>query len=80
MTKRNFQAAEYRAEAAGNFPATAGYYWWRKYPSWDWEVVRVLRCEVTGALIMNGWYLPLQGGEWSDRISEPRTTPNGGQR
>jgi len=57
-------------------PKVEGYYWYRKYPSWDAEIVLVSPHADFG-LMQNGWEVAFSshGGKamWSDQpIQEPQ--------
>jgi len=53
-------------------PTVPGVYWWRKYPSWKGEIVLVEPMpKKEGVLMMRGWNLAMQKGEWGGPIPVP---------
>lgn len=52
-------------------PTVSGFYWWRKYPSWAGKIVDVYQSGLNETMMMDGWSVALQAGEWAGPIPKP---------
>ena len=58
-------------------PTEPGYYWWKSYPDYKWEPVRIKKNK-SGALVIywlnqRGFsFIESEGGIWGDKIDEPK--------